>query len=198
MSIFVFVVICLCVCISMVIMSVTVPVCTYLTHALSLKELNVQWLINNLCIRQHKILDQLLKNLLFLCLCVIYRAKYLWYCNGKVVEIKRLRGKLLYTLTKHLFSIHRGLFLEFVSISAKVPMILVLVGDIRWCMCVLTTSCHSQHWGFPKIGLSHFLCPKKSHGPAVVPRASQWAFGAHDATHIQFKGIACLDINVYN
>lgn len=136
MSIFVFVVICLCVCISMVIMSVTVPVCTYLTHALSLKELNVQWLINNLCIRQHKILDQLLKNLLFLCLCVIYRGKYLWYCNGKVVEIKRLRGKLLYTLTKHLFSIHRGLFLEFVSISAKVPMILVLVGDIRWCMCV--------------------------------------------------------------
>lgn len=130
MSIFVFVVICLCVCISMVIMSVTVPVCTYLTHALSLKELNVQWLINNLCIRQNKILDQLLKNLLFLCLCVIYRAKYLWYCNGKVVEIERLRGKLLYRLTKHLFSIHRGLFLEFVSISAKVPMILVLVGDI--------------------------------------------------------------------
>lgn len=32
----------------------------------------------------------------------------------------------------------------------------------------------------------------------VVPRASQWAFGAHDATHIQFKGVVCLDINVYN
>lgn len=38
----------------------------------------------------------------------------------------------------------------------------------------------------------------KSHGPAVVPRASQRAFGAHDAAHIQFKEVVCLDINVYN
>lgn len=64
----------------------------------------------------------------------------------------------------------------------------------RWCMCVLTTSCHSQHWDFQKIGLSHLLCLMKSHGPAAVPRASQWAFGAHDATHIQFKGVVCLDL----